>query len=84
MKKHVESVYKGKTFKCEICPSKFTTIANLKNIFKSIHEGKTFKCYILLSNFTDKSNLNEYAESVPEGRHSNVKFVHQNLQKRVA
>ena len=45
LKKHIESIHRGKIFKCEFCPSSYTQKDNLKRHIKSVHRGKTFRCH---------------------------------------
>ena len=43
LKKHIESIHRGKIFKCEFCPSSYTQKDNLKRHIKSVHRGKNIQ-----------------------------------------
>ena len=45
LKKHIESIHRGKIFKCEFCPSSYTQKDGLKRHIESVHRGKTFRCH---------------------------------------
>ena len=42
---HIESIHRGKIFKCEFCPSSYTQKDGLKRHIESVHRGKTFRCH---------------------------------------
>ena len=68
LKRHIESINEGKTFKCDICLSSFKYKGYLKKTCWIISWRKKIQIWRLSFKFYTKSSLKTHIQSIHEGK----------------